>query len=123
MNFYRCSSCNEIWINPFNNKNNMPCCKNELEEVKTNTYVDELDHHSIHVRRIGNFITITIGNEEHPMLDIHYISWVILETNTGIQYKHLNIGAAPIVDFLVAEDEEIQNVYAFCTLHSLWSLN
>ena len=123
MNFYRCNNCNEISINIFNNKSKMSCCKNEIEELKTNTFLEEIDNHLIQVRKIGNFVTITIGKEEHPMLDIHYISWVILETNKGIQYKHLNVGDTPIVDFLVGEYEEIINVFAYCTLHLLWSLN
>ncbi len=123
MKFYRCNNCNEISINIFNNKNKISCCNNEVEEVNANIFMEEIDNHFIQVRKIGNFVTITIGKEEHQMLDIHYISWVILKTNKGIQYKHLNVGDSPIVDFLVGEDEEIINVFAYCTLHLLWSLN
>ena len=96
------------------------CCGTEVEEIIPNN--DDSIHAPV-IRKIGNFVTVTVGEEMHPMVDIHYISFVLLETSQGVQYKQLMKNTLPIVDFIVGNNEEIVNVYIYCNVHSLWSLH
>lgn len=121
MQFYRCPHCEELSVDLFNNINKKSCCGVMMEELQPNNFIDAKDEHEINIRKIGNFVTIFIGVDGHPMVDIHHISWVILETDQSIQFKALHPGNQPIADFLVAEDERVKNVYVYCTLHSLWT--
>jgi superoxide reductase len=54
------------------------------------------------------------------MTEEHYIEWVSLQTKFGNQRKPLAPGAKPVVCFSVCEGDEVEAVYAYCNLHSLW---
>ena len=62
----------------------------------------------------------TTGSVEHPMLPEHYIEWVSLQTKQGNQRKELHPGEKPEVCFALCEGDEVEAVYAYCNLHSLW---
>ena len=123
MRFYQCRNCNQVHIKLIDYDLPVYCCESEADEIIPNNCDGDEDIHIPVIRKIGNFVTINIGKKLHPMVDIHYISFVLLETNQGIQYKYLKKNTLPLVDFIVANDEEILNVYVYCTTHSLWSLH
>ena len=68
----------------------------------------------------GNKVTVTVGAVEHPMLDVHYIEWISIQTKQGNQRKTLKPGDAPKACFMLCEGDEVEAVYAYCNLHSLW---
>ena len=68
----------------------------------------------------GNTVTVTVGSVEHPLLPEHYIEWIALKTKAGNQRKALKPGDAPKACFAICEDDEVEAVYAYCNLHSLW---
>ena len=68
----------------------------------------------------GNRVQVTVGSVEHPMLDEHYIQFIILETSCGYQLRRLNPGEAPKAEFLLAEGESALAAYEYCNLHGLW---
>lgn len=65
-------------------------------------------------------VFVTVGSVEHPMLDNHYIEWVSIQTKLGNQRKALKPGMEPKVCFSICESDEVEAVYAYCNLHSLW---
>ena len=68
----------------------------------------------------GNKVTVTIGAVEHPMLEAHYIQWIALETESGVQIKNLKPGEKPEAVFLLPEGEKAVAAYEYCNLHGLW---
>ena len=68
----------------------------------------------------GNKVFVTVGSVEHPMLPEHYIEWISLQTKAGNQRKPLQPGQAPKACFSLCEGDEVEAVYAYCNLHSLW---
>jgi len=62
---------------------------------------------------------VTVGSVLHPMAEEHFIGWVYLETDKGIQKKYLEIGKEPSVKFAL-KDEKPVAAYAWCNLHGLW---
>ena len=54
------------------------------------------------------------------MLPEHYIEWVSLQSKCGNQRKQLRPGDAPEVSFALTDGDEVEAVYAYCNLHSLW---
>ncbi len=71
----------------------------------------------------GNVVTVTIGSVEHPMIDVHYIEWISIETNEGYQIKELKPNDKPTAKFALVDGEELKAVYAYCNLHGLWKAN
>ena len=68
----------------------------------------------------GNEVTVRIGSVDHPMQDVHYIEWVVLQTKFGNQRRALNPNDAPEVKFSLLPNDEVVAVYAYCNLHGLW---
>ena len=65
-------------------------------------------------------ITVTVGETLHPSLPEHYIEWILLQTDKGIQQKMLNPGDKPEAEFVILPDEKIIAAYEYCNLHKLW---
>ena len=68
----------------------------------------------------NGIVHVKVGSVEHPMLPEHYIEWVSLQTKQGNQRKELHPGEKPEVCFALCEGDEVEAVYAYCNLHSLW---
>ena len=68
----------------------------------------------------NHVVHVTVGAVEHPMTKEHYIEWVCLETEHGIQYAHLDPDDEPRAKFALCEGDEVRAVYAFCNQHDLW---
>lgn len=120
MKVYRCLNCENVVV-AYNDEKKPKCCDEEMMELITNSTEGENDIHVPVIRRIGSLVTIKIGEKAHPMVDVHHLMFVILETNKGIYYKELAIENEPVVDFLIFNDEEIIRAYAYCNDHELWS--
>ena len=96
------------------------CCGQKMTELIPGTTEASLEKH-IPVYTVGNGkVIVTVGSVEHPMQEEHYIEWVSISTKFGNQRKQLNPGDEPKVCFSICEGDEVEAVYAYCNLHSLW---
>ena len=68
----------------------------------------------------GNEVKVAVGSIEHPSLPEHFITFILLETNQGIQMKWGKPGAVPTATFTIAEGETVLAAYEYCNLHGLW---
>ena len=88
------------------------------EEVIANTTDGAYEKHVPVIEQHGDAVTVKVGSVAHPMLDVHYIEWIVLETATGYQKHDLKPGQAPEAQFAVTEP--IIAAYEYCNLHGLW---
>ena len=96
------------------------CCGEKLEVLNPNTNDGAREKHiPIYSVRCGK-VTVNIGEIPHPMIPEHYIEWVELQTNKGTQFKRLTPNTEPTVTFNINNDENVEAVFAYCNLHSLW---
>ena len=96
------------------------CCGEPMEELIPGTTDAAVEKHVPEFTVNGNIVDVTVGSVEHPMLDAHYIEWIVLETASGYQMKYLNPGEKPEADFVLAEGEKAVAAYEYCNLHGLW---
>ena len=68
----------------------------------------------------GSKVFVKVGEAEHPMLEKHYIEFIVLETSAGFQMKKLTPGEKPEAAFILAEGEKVVAAYEYCNLHGLW---
>lgn len=120
MVFYRCPICGQIVA--IVKKTGVPlvCCGKPMQEIVPGTTDASLEKHVPVYEVKDGKVFVKIGSVPHPMADDHYIEWVSLKTKLGNQRKALKPGDAPEVSFLISEDDEVEAVYAYCNLHSLW---
>ena len=96
------------------------CCGEQMEELVPGVTEASGKKHIPLYHVSGNDVIVTVGAVEHPMNDEHYIEWVCMETENGLQYVHLHPGDKPQAKFTLDDGEEVRAVYAFCNQHSLW---
>ena len=88
------------------------------EEITPNTTDGAYEKHVPVIEHHGDSVLVKVGSVAHPMLDVHWIEWIVLETATGYQKKELKPGEAPEASFAVTEP--VVAAYEFCNLHGLW---
>ena len=66
----------------------------------------------------GDTVTVKVGSVEHPSLDAHYIEFIVLVTEGGMQMKWLKPGMKPEAVFKVTD--RVVAAYEYCNLHGLW---
>ena len=120
MRFYRCAHCGQIIA--VVKKTGVPvmCCGQPMQEIVPGT-TDAAQEKHVPVYEVGDGkVRVRVGAVEHPMTEEHYIEWIALATTSGNQRKALKPGMKPEVCFSVCDGDEVEAVYAFCNLHSLW---
>ena len=96
------------------------CEEGHAEEIIPNTTDAAGEKHVPVIEKDGSKVTVKVGEVEHPMLDAHYIEWIMLETKEGRQRKTLKPGEKPVAVFALTEGDEVVAAYEYCNLHGLW---
>ena len=120
MKFYRCAHCGQIIA--VVKKTGVPiiCCGEPMKEIIPGTTDASLEKHVPVYEVKDGKVVVKVGAVDHPMLSEHYIEWVAIQTKYGNQRKQLKPGDAPQVCFRLCDGDEVEAVYAYCNLHSLW---
>ena len=120
MKFFKCSHCGNIiaYVDP--SGVDVICCGDEMVEMKPNTSDGAGEKHVPVISQDGDIVTVSVGSVTHPMQEKHYIQWIALQTEQGNQRKSLEPGEPPKACFRICDGDEVEAVYAYCNLHSLW---
>ena len=118
--FYVCKHCGKIIAVVKESGVPVMCCGQKMTEIVPGS-VDAAAEKHVPVWTVeGNTVKVKVGEVAHPMLAEHYIEWVSLQSKCGNQRKQLRPGDAPEVSFALTDGDEVEAVYAYCNLHSLW---
>ena len=120
LKFYRCAHCGQMIA--IVKKTGVPviCCGEPMQEIIPGTTDAAAEKHvPVFSVRCGK-VNVTVGSVEHPMTAEHYIEWIALQTKQGNQRKALKPGDEPKACFSICSGDEVEAVYAYCNLHSLW---
>lgn len=118
--FYRCPHCGKIVAIVKESGVPIVCCGEVMEEIKPGTADAAAEKHVPVYTVNGNTVHVTVGEIEHPMSAEHYIEWISVQTKEGNQRKILSPDSKPQADFALVDGDEVEAVYAYCNLHSLW---
>lgn len=120
MKFYRCKRCGQMVAIVDKKTCPVMCCGEAMEEIIPGTSDGAAEKHVPVYEVKDNIVTVRVGEVDHPMLEEHYIEWIALQSKNGNQRKALKPGDAPVATFALVEGDEVEAVYAYCNLHSLW---
>ena len=123
MKFYDCKHCG--YIITFEENKGVPvvCCGEKMSELVPGSVDAAAEKHVPVISVEGNKVTVTVGEVAHPMLEEHFIKWIVLETTQGSQRKELKAGEQPQAVFMLTDCDKPVAAYAYCNLHGLWSAN
>jgi superoxide reductase len=91
-----------------------------MQELVPGTVDASLEKHIPVIEQNGQEVVVKVGSVTHPMEEVHYIEWIILETNKGVHRRNLKPGEEPVASFVLAADEEVVAAYEYCNLHGFW---
>ena len=117
--FYVCPHCGNIVEMVHDAGVNPVCCGQKMKELIPGSVDASAEKHVPAVKVQGGIVEVNVGSVDHPMVDVHWIEWVELVSDKGIQRKYLNPGDAPNVKFILGGEKPLA-VYAYCNLHGLW---
>ena len=120
MKFYRCKHCGQIVAIVKETKVPVMCCGEAMEEIIPGVTDAAVEKHVPVFEVKDGIVSVTVGSVAHPMAEEHYIEWIALQTKSGNQRKTLKPGDEPKACFAICEGDELEAVYAYCNLHSLW---
>ncbi len=118
--FFKCEHCGNIIAMVEDKGVPVMCCGEKMKEIIPGSVDAAAEKHVPVFEVKDNTVYVTVGSAEHPMTEQHYIAWVSLQTKSGNQRKALKPGDEPKVEFALCEGDEVEAVYAYCNLHSLW---
>lgn len=117
--FYLCEHCKNL-IEKIDDKGvPVVCCGQPMKELVLNTTEASEEKHLPDIHAEEGVVTVQIGTVPHPMIQEHFIEWVQLETDKGIQRKRLKAGDEPVVTFYIGDEKPIA-AWAYCNIHGLW---
>lgn len=120
MKIFMCEKCGNI-ITMLDDSGVVPyCCNQEMQLLKANIEEDRFEKHIPVIIKNGNSVEIRVGEVEHPMLNNHYVKWIILETDLGFHVKYLKPNNKAYAYFDLLSNERIKNVYEYCNVHGLY---
>ena len=120
MKFYKCARCGKIVAVVKDTAVPLMCCGEKMQQIIPGTTDAAVEKHVPAYEVKDGKVFVTVGSVIHPMEEKHYIEWVAIQTKCGNQCKYLKPGMEPKVCFSLCEGDEVEAVYAYCNLHSLW---
>ena len=118
--FFYCKHCGKIIVIVKDSVAPTVCCGEEMLELVPGTTDAAVEKHVPVLNVEGNKVTVSVGSVDHPMLPEHFIEWVLLVTDKGIQKKTFKPGDEPKAEFALLDGEKVVAAYEYCNLHKLW---
>ena len=122
MKYYICEHCGNIIEYVKDSGVPIMCCGQKMTEIVPGTSDGAVEKHVPVVTVSGNEILVQVGSVEHPMVEEHYIEWIVIQTEKGSQKVRLSAGDEPKAKFLLVDNDRLVSAYAYCNLHGLWKL-
>ena len=120
MKFYVCAHCGNIIQYAENKGVPVMCCGEKMQELIPGTSDGAAEKHVPVMKVDGQKVVVEVGSVAHPMLEAHFIKWIVLETEKGYQRVDLKPEEAPKAEFMLTDGDKAVAAYAYCNLHGLW---
>ena len=88
----------------------------EMKDIIPGTSDGASEKHVPIISKKDGKVIVEVGSVKHPMLDEHYIEWIVLETTDGIYRKNLNPGDEPRAEFVLNNGEQVVEIRLSITI-------
>ena len=120
MKFYICKTCGKIVKIVKDSTVPVMCCGKKMEELIPGSVDASAEKHVPIFTVDDNKVFVMVGDVVHPMSPEHFIEWIAIETESGMQIKYLSADGQPAASFCMGSQDRLIAVYAYCNLHGLW---
>ena len=117
---YKCNSCGSIVQVVSSGEDSLSCCGEEMELLEARQLEEGGAKHIPVVTKEDDKIVVALGEVEHPMVDEHYIEFIILTVDDKQYRANLNPGDEPKAVFDINAEVDDVDAIAYCNIHGLW---
>ena len=111
--FYICNHCKNIITKMNDSGVPVVCCGEKMTELIPGTSDGAHEKHVPAFELNGNKVSVKVGSVEHPMMEKHYIQWILIETNFGTHCRSLTPEDKPEAEFFLADGALIAETLEF----------
>jgi superoxide reductase len=116
---YKCNICGNVVELLHAGVGELVCCGEPMELMKEKTEDSTVEKHVPYIEKTANGVLVKIGqNEDHPMIEEHYIEWIQIIADGASYKKFLKPGDKPQAEFDIKADKIEAREY--CNVHGLW---
>jgi superoxide reductase len=119
--FWRCKHCKNLFYTLVDGGVNPVCCGEKMELLEAGSVDAAVEKHIPAITVEGDKVIAHIGDVDHPMIEEHWIEFVVLVSEDGktVMVQYLEPGQAPVAEF-DAKGISKGTIYEYCNLHGLW---
>jgi len=116
---YKCEICGNIVEVLHEGPGALVCCGEGMKHLDEKTEDASTEKHVPYIEKTSNGVLVKVGqNQDHPMMDEHFIEWIEIVAD-GVSYrKFLKPGDKPQAEFEIKADKVEAREY--CNIHGLW---
>jgi superoxide reductase len=116
---YKCDICGNIVEVIHGGAGELVCCGEPMKLMEEKTEDSSVEKHVPYIEKTENGILVKVGqNQDHPMLEEHYIEWIQVIADGVSHRKFLHPGEKPQAEFGIKADTIKAREY--CNVHGLW---
>ena len=116
---YKCNVCGNIVEVLHAGVGELICCNEPMQLMEEKTEDSSVEKHVPYIEKTANGVIVKVGqNQEHPMLEEHYIEWIQVIADGFSHRKFLNPDDKPQAEFEIKADKVEAREY--CNVHGLW---
>ena len=120
LKIYKCLVCGNIVALLHDGGGELVCCEQPMKLLVAGEDDGAAkEKHVPVVKKDGQKIIVNVGSVDHPMVEEHYIEFIVLATETKAYVSYLSPGQKPSAEFVLTDDEAYE-IYEYCNLHGLW---
>ena len=115
---YKCEICGNIVEVLHEGAGELVCCGRPMKLIVENTTDAAREKHVPVIEKTADGYKVSVGSVLHPMIDVHYIEWIELDTDGQVFRQYLKPGDTPVAIFKVSAEKLTAREY--CNIHGLW---
>lgn len=120
LKFFKCEHCGNIIYFVHDSGVTVQCCGDDMGMLDAQTADAAGEKHVPVVSQEGSKVKVVVGSVDHPMEEKHYIEFIALLTEKGVQIAYLKPGEKPGAEFALVEGDKVIATYEYCNIHGLW---
>lgn len=117
--FYLCEHCGNIVEKIKDSGVPIICCGFPMTKIEANVKEASVEKHIPVIKEEDDKFIIQVGSVLHPMIEEHYIEWIVVVFDNRVGRFNLKPGDEPVIT--IPKKDKI-DVYAYCNIHGLWKL-
>jgi len=116
---YKCEVCGNIVEVLHAGVGALVCCGEEMQLLDEQTEDSTKEKHVPFIKKTDDGVVVRVGqNQDHPMMEKHYIEWIQVIADGASYRKFLKPGDEPEAVFSIEANEITAR--EFCNIHGLW---